>query len=96
MDTNIIGKYDDQVMAAVSRIWGLRFRPPTIREIMAEVGIPSSSHTAAILKKLGAAGFLMLTSRGPVPWWVVRAIEAKRQSIIGWGGNAPKTHGGAQ
>ncbi len=49
------------VLAAIQRLIGLNGYPPTIREIMAETGIKSSSHASYHLTGLQLAGVI---SRG--------------------------------
>lgn len=66
------------ILEFIDRYWRANHCPPTIREIGAGVGINSTSHVLFLLRGLAAEGKMKGTPRGPVPVWVVEAINAQK------------------
>lgn len=72
-------EYDDKVRSFIDAFWRENNYSPSLREIMQSVGVPSSSHTAYIVRKLAKKGHVIYTekiSRGIVPVWVKQVLEA--------------------
>jgi len=75
-----MGKYNDAVLSAIDDYWKENYHPPTIRKLMDMAGIPSTSHTASILRKLKSGGLIELFGNAhPIPKWVISAIDSKGQ-----------------
>ena len=68
--------YDD-IEKFINAFWSQHYHSPTMREISAGVGIPSTSHTWYIIRKMSERGVIVYnhTSRSIVPLWVKTAIE---------------------
>jgi len=62
------GKYSTQTKSAIDKFWRENKFPPTIRDIMNMVGIPSSSHCRYILKNL--EGVRLARNGRVIPLWV--------------------------
>lgn len=75
--------YRTAAMQAINEFWRERYRPPTVRQVMALSGLRSTSTTSRVLDDLEEQGMILKSgskgeSRVAVPLWVQAAIrEAK-------------------
>jgi hypothetical protein len=69
------GKYDEAVLAAVYRFWLDNCYPPTLRWLMAECGISSTSTVGYVLRKLEKRGEIEMRGGHPVPRKVIIALS---------------------
>ena len=77
------GKHDIAVTAFIDRYWSENCCSPTVREIMDAVGIPSSSTTRYVVRKVAKARGDQLIpniARGIIPRWVQDAIRKAKNA----------------